>query len=187
MINESNAFKITSDEIEMINTKTSSLPSLSLTQNDDRNNSRNANNSENIELLSTTDNAKPDKEIEKLTTVAQIIDLESNKIQSTKPSLKAIEDVANHTPAPDLIESLNVRKGTQSTASIEMITTNKTCKFILFIISQTRFKLKLKNLSSLSKSKFSLGYFQIALYSFISSCTLFFDVDQHRIQIVKLC
>lgn len=136
-INELNAFKVTSDENEMINTRTSSLPSWSLTEDDGTNNSR---NSENIELLSTTDNSKPDKENEKQTTIAPIIDLKSNKMQSTKPSLKDIEDVTNRTHALELIDSLNVRKETQSTVSIEMITTNKPCKYILFIISQTRFQ-----------------------------------------------
>lgn len=134
-INELN----TPDEKEMINTKTSSLPSLSLTQNYGTNDIGNASNSENIELISTTDNAKPDKEIEKLTTIASMIDLKSNKIQSTKPSSTDIEDVANRTHTSELIESFKVRKETQSTVSIEMITTNKPCKYILFIITQTRF------------------------------------------------
>lgn len=134
-INELNAFKITSNESEMINTKTSSLPSFSLTQNDGTNDSKNANNDENIELLSTTDIAKPDKEIEKLATIPPTIDLKSNKIQSTKPSLEDIDDVTNRTHLSELIESLNVRKETQSTVSIGMITTNKPCKYILFIIS----------------------------------------------------
>lgn len=130
-INKLNPFKITSVESELIDTKTTTLPSVSLVQNDGTNDTKNAKNSENI----TTDNAKPDTEIEKLTTMASIIDFKSNKIQSTKSSLRDIKDVTNRSDTSELIESFNDRKETQSTASIEMITTNKPCKYILFIIT----------------------------------------------------